>query len=307
LVVVSGAATAVAQDRGKVSGRHPSLDGVGAFNHVEVRTTVMACPKAEGAHVSRGELVCELDPAPLNDLLLAQKITTMGALASYHNARLSREVAEMAVVEYLDGISKQELETASGEIALAEIDLKRTEGRLEWSNLMYAMGYTSLGESLSDKLFLRRAVFAMEKAQTKKRVLQQYTKEKTLKQLRSAVEKARSDELAKQSTWELEKSKELKIRTQLSDCRVNASAAGTVRYAPEVEKGAVVHDGQLLFRVVPDTAPEVGEPATKEAGRLQVPEPKEGDRVVFESEDYEAVRMWLLEDEFELVEARTFL
>jgi hypothetical protein len=34
---------------------------------------------------------------------------------------------------------------------------------------------------------------------------------------------------------------------------------------------------------------------------------KECDRVVFESEDYEAARTWLLEDEFELVEGRTIL
>ena len=40
-------------------------------------------------------------------------------------------------------------------------------------------------------------------------------------------------------------------------------------------------------------------------GRLQVLDPKQGDAVVFESEDYEAVRMWLLEDEFELVRGRT--
>lgn len=42
-------------------------------------------------------------------------------------------------------------------------------------------------------------------------------------------------------------------------------------------------------------------------GRLQVLDPKEGDRVVFEDEDYEAVKLWLLEDEFELVTGRTML
>jgi hypothetical protein len=36
-------------------------------------------------------------------------------------------------------------------------------------------------------------------------------------------------------------------------------------------------------------------------------DPKERDGVVFESEDYEVVRIWLLEDEFELVEGRTTL
>ena len=40
-------------------------------------------------------------------------------------------------------------------------------------------------------------------------------------------------------------------------------------------------------------------------GRFQVLDPKQGDAVVIESEDYEAVRMWLLEDEFGLVSGRT--
>ena len=55
---------------------------------------------------------------------------------------------------------------------------------------------------------MQKAKFALEQAQTKKDVLEKYTKEKTIKELQAEVEKAKSDELAKKATYELEKSKE---------------------------------------------------------------------------------------------------
>ena len=47
------------------------------------------------------------------------------ALANCVNAKLSREVAEIAFVEYTEGIYKQDLQTVDNEIALAKSDLER--------------------------------------------------------------------------------------------------------------------------------------------------------------------------------------
>ena len=185
-------------------------------------------------------------------------ITTKGAEASYQNAKLTREVAEIAVTEYIEGIFKQELETALGEIALAESDLKRSEDRLDWSNKMFSKGYISLGQNISEKLTVQKSAFSLEQAQTKRKVLEQYTKEKTIKELKSEVEKARSDELAKQSTWELEKSKEAKLRKQISYCKLIAPSDGLVVFAndpnrfggqqtPQIEEGATVRERQKIF------------------------------------------------------------
>lgn len=232
--------------------RHPSHDGVGVFNHVESRTTVTACPKADGARVARGDLVCELDPADLRDRLRTQEIVAMGAEAAYQNARLSREVAEIALTEYLEGVFKQELETISGEVALAMSDLKRAEDRVDWSKRMFARGFLSEAQLVADKLELQRATFAVEQAQTKKQVLTQYSKDVKIKDLKSQVEKARADELGKQAARDNELQKRSWLNVQIKACQVVAPEAGTVRYALEVEPGAVVHDGQLLFRIAPD-------------------------------------------------------
>ncbi|WP_435008116.1 hypothetical protein P12x_005391 [Tundrisphaera lichenicola] len=46
-------------------------------------------------------------------------------------------------------------------------------------------------------------------------------------------------------------------------------------------------------------------PAPDGKRRLRVFDPNQGNRVVFESEDYEVVKIWLLEGEFELVRGRS--
>lgn len=228
------------------------------FCQVEGTGTTIISIVPEGKRVSKGELVCELDSAALRDQLTNQVITTKGAEAAYQNAKLTREVAEIAVIEYMEGIYKQERETAQGEIALADSDRKRAEDRLEWSSRMYDKGYISLGQNMADKLTLQRSIFSLEQAQTKLKVLEKYTFDKTVKELKSEVEKARSDELAKQSTWELEKTKEARLNRQIGFCKIYAPDDGLVVYAndpnrfggsqqPQIEEGAMVRERQKIF------------------------------------------------------------
>ena len=228
-----------------------------AYCKVEGQTTIIMIV-SEGTRVSKGQLVCELDSSALKDALTNQVITTKGADAAYQNARLTREVAEIAVEEYEQGVYKQNLESCKIEIALAQSDLKRAEDRLDWSERMYKKGYLSLGQNMSERLALQRAKFALEQAQTKIRVLEKYTKHKTVKEFNAEVEKARSDELAKKSTWTLEQTKEDKLRLQITNCKITAPNDGLVVYAndpnkfggssqPQIEEGATVRERQKIF------------------------------------------------------------
>ena len=89
-------------------------------------------------------------------------------------------------------------------------------------------------------------------------MLVEYTKDKTIKELESEVEKAHSDELAKQATWELEKAKEAKLEKQIANCKLNAPIDGLVVYAndpsrgfgsnqPQIEEGATVRERQKII------------------------------------------------------------
>ena len=85
----------------------------------------------EGRVVKKGDLVCELDSSALRDQLRNQEISEQRAGAAYLNAKLSHEVADIAVSEYVDGIFKQDLYTLKSEITGAEAAIQRAEDRLE--------------------------------------------------------------------------------------------------------------------------------------------------------------------------------
>ncbi len=227
------------------------------MSQVEGSTTIITI-LAEGTKVKKGDLVCELDSASLRDNLTNQKIATQGAEASFQNAKLTREVAEIAVKEYEEGIFLQDKATAEGEIKLAQSDLARSADRVDWANRMYEKGYVSKAQKISEELNFQKAKFALEQAESKLHVLLDYTKGKTIKELRSEVEKARSDELAKEQTYQLEKTKEAKLVKQIDNCKLFAPGEGIVVYAndpqrsfgsnaPQIEEGASVRERQKIF------------------------------------------------------------
>ena len=123
-----------------------------------------------------------------------QRQRERAAEAAYLNAKLTREVAEIAVVEYVEGIFKQEMETAKGEIALAQSNLKLAEDR-----------YVSHGKLIPEAIAVQKAKFELEQAQTKQAVLEKYTRGKTVAKLKSEVQKARSDERAKEAIHDRER------------------------------------------------------------------------------------------------------
>ena len=90
----------------------------------------------------------------------------------------------------------------------------------------------------------------------KRSVLEKYTKEKTTKELKSEVEKARADELARKATWELETAKTKHLKRDIARCKIDAPADGELILAPGIAKGATVRERQLIFRVVTETRAE---------------------------------------------------
>ncbi len=224
---------------------------------VEGSTTIIMI-KPEGTKVTKGEVVAELDSATLKDNLKNQRITTAQAAASYEQAKLTRQVAEVAVKEYVEGTYKQNLETIQGNIAMAKAELKRAEDRFEWTCKMVDKKYASEAQRTSDKFNLEKAKFTLEQAETSYDVLMKYTKDKTIKELSAEVEKSRSDELAKEATLSLERDKEAKLVKQIEHCILKAPGDGLVVYANDpgrfggnnqvqIEEGATVRERQKIF------------------------------------------------------------
>ena len=147
--------------------------------------------------------------------LRAQQLATRKAKATSEIANLTRELAEIAVEEYEEVNYPRDLASVEAEIKLVESDLKRAEDRLDWARRMLDEGYVSRATKDSEELSLKKAQFSLEQAQSKRDVLIKYTKRKTIKELRSEVEKAHADGLTKLKAWELERIKEIELEDQL--------------------------------------------------------------------------------------------
>jgi RNA polymerase sigma factor (sigma-70 family) len=113
----------------------------------------------------------------------AQELATRKARASYEIARLTRELAEIAVEEYLEVDYPRERATVEGEIKLADSDVARAKDRVRWAESMFKKGYVSRAQLVSEDLAFQKAKFALEQVQGKMKVLEGFTKGKTVKEL----------------------------------------------------------------------------------------------------------------------------
>jgi HlyD family secretion protein len=147
--------------------------------------------------------------------LRAQQLATRKARAAYELARSTRELSEIAVEEYAEGIYIQDLATVEGEIKLAESDVMRGGDRLAWARRMFDKGYVSMATKVSEELNFKKAQFSLEQAQSKKKVLEDYTRAKTIKELKSEVKKARADELDKRVAWKQAEALEAELERQV--------------------------------------------------------------------------------------------
>lgn len=143
--------------------------------------------------------------------LRAQRLATRKARASYEIARLNRELAEIALEEYKEVTYPRDLAAAVAEIKIAKAEMTRADDRLGWATRMFDKGYAPKATEVTARLNFEKAKFALEQAEAKKAVLENYTREKTIRELESGVKKARVDELDKQAALDRESIRELEL------------------------------------------------------------------------------------------------
>jgi hypothetical protein len=244
-----GGAIALAQDR---AAAQPTAPGpVGVFNPIQGRMVIVTS-QPDGSLVEKGDIVCELDPRELKDRLTAQELVVRAAEFDFEGATLAREAAGMKFVEYVEGQFKNELAANQSKTKVAEANLSRVEDQLDWARRMFDKGYVSMAEKVTNELLLKEARFELEATQYKRLVLVEHTKDRTLKELKSDAAAAKSHELAKQAALERERAAQKSLTDRIGRCKITTPTSGRVGYAAPIGAGAVVHDGQLLFRVVPE-------------------------------------------------------
>ncbi len=190
-----------------LSGRHPR----------HAQQPGGAAKRSPRAEVQKpGPPAREQDAGSLRARWRAQQIAARKAEAEYRSARLARECAEIAVHVYIECIFPRELASIGAEVKLAEANLTEANNFVDWTEKIREKGYLLLVVGGRSREFeIKKAKFALEQAQGKKKVLVDYTKPRMIKALKSDVGKTRSEELAKKAAWLREKATEAELGRQL--------------------------------------------------------------------------------------------
>ena len=213
----------------------------------------------EGTRVSEGDFLVELDSSALQEELTTQRIAVNTSNALVVEAQNVYETAVIAKREYLDGTYVQEQQTIESEIFVAEENLNRAKEYYEYSKKLAAKGYVNELQLEADRFAVEKSQKELEAAQTKRRVLADYTKAKMLKQLESNIVIAKSKWDAEKNSHGLELQKLREIEDQVAKTVITSPRDGVVTYAHEtdyrgneefvVEEGAVIRERQTIIKL----------------------------------------------------------
>lgn len=215
----------------------------------------------EGKQVSKGTTLIKLDSSLIQENLTQQKIAYERARSTLIQADEDLAVKTIAVKEYLEGLYLQALQTAEANIVIANENLRNSQNTLDHSERMFRKGYINQLQLEGNRFAVERAKLDLGAATTAKKVLTEFTRTKTVKELESAKEAAQAKMLAEKAATDLEKFKLERLNDQLRACVILAPQSGMVIYANEqsgyrsgqqtavIEEGAKVRESQNIIRL----------------------------------------------------------
>jgi multidrug resistance efflux pump len=209
------------------------------------------------APLNMGDLVCELDSADFRDELRLQQIRCYQAQSWVEQAKSLLEVSEISLSEYQDGIHPQDVQLIRQYIETCRVEAERTARAYVWSKETTAKGYRSSAQLKADQLAMQQAQIALHEAEGMELRLEKYTAPKLITNLKAKIAAIRSDKLAQEQSFGLEKDRLEKLEKMVAYCTVRAPSDGIVVYANvpnrfgqienPVQEGATVRQGQSLF------------------------------------------------------------
>lgn len=254
-----------------------------------------------GQHVEAGDylagdVLCELDSSTLVEDAMTQQIKVTGALSDLEKAQtdlqiqkttnekllqaaeLAEALAKLDLVTYTaeGGQYDQDKETILAAIKKIEEDLAMAQEAYDRERELARKGYTSLFNLEAKRVAVTQQRNNLSVEQGKLQVLENFTKERTEKELeqlaadtKQDIKRARLEGEAAMSqmeaaleaarlTLELEKETLSRLERQIADCKLVAPQAGEVVYASEqsrrsepvvIELGASVRERQTIIKL----------------------------------------------------------
>jgi multidrug resistance efflux pump len=221
----------------------------------------------EGTTVKEGDLLFKFDDSSLRNERTAQQIAVNAAESAATQAKNELEAFEFAKREYELGTFIQEEEKAESELFVAQENLHRADEYYKFSKKLESRGYSSSTAIEADSFAVEKCRKELGVAETKLKVLREYTKAKTLKKHDSDIKTADAKLKSEQAKFELETQKLAKIDAQLEKCVVYAPRAGQVVYDHAqdswrgddftIKEGSVVYERRVVIRLPEPTKMQV--------------------------------------------------
>jgi HlyD family secretion protein len=211
----------------------------------------------EGTVVKKGDFLVELDSSALAASRTSQKILVNAAKALEVEARNNYDVAVIAKREYLEGTYLQERQIIESEMFVAEENLSRAQEYFKYSQKLASKGYVNENQLEADQFAVEKANKDLSTANTKLKVLDEFTKPKQVSTLESAIQIAQAKLDSAKNSHELEIEKLAELDDQIAKCTITAPQGGVVKYAHimdgrgdqefVVEEGTMVRERQTII------------------------------------------------------------
>jgi HlyD family secretion protein len=287
--VVRGPFRVTVREKGELD----AVSSVVLSNDTGESTTIVSLVPA-GTLVEEGDLILQLDAVPVEEELQEDQLKVTQAKAEYEKAvqnleivlkqnesdvaaaGLNKTLAALDLSKYEDGEYEQERQKLEGELSVARETLSQAQEDYEFSKRMAKKGYQALNEVETKRIAVNQAQINVDAAREGLRVLERYTKPRTLAELRenkieterdlervkaqtkAALAQAEAELEAARLTWEVERADAARTRRQLDATSIHAPQAGEVVYvstqsrrgdSQSIEKGATVFPRQDLVKL----------------------------------------------------------
>ena len=233
---------------------------------VEGQTTIiMIVP--EGTNVNEGDLVCELDSSALSDKETQQEIAVEKAKAAFQQgeedlkiqeaqnesdieaANLKLKLAQIDLKKFQEGELVQQINDLDSKIKLAEENLSRAKESYDYVQRLAKKGYRTQNDLESERIAVETQKINVELVRGEKRVLIDFTEDRTLAELeanvkefareiqrtesktRAALAQKKAELRARELTFEVESKKYERLIAQIKACKIYATQDGQVVYA----------------------------------------------------------------------------
>ncbi len=212
-----------------------------------------------GTEVEIGDELVRLDTKRIEDAISLQTTNAHTAKATFEESKAEVAKAEIAIDAYLKGTYLSNLQGLETALVIDRENLVAALNILAYSERLFKRGYVTELEVEGNRFTVTQAALELKVKQTRRTVLEEYTKKMRMETLNGNLIASRSKLEADEAGLEMDEGRRDLALEELEYCVVKAERSGLVIYpsaakwkeTPDITEGATVRKDQVLL-LMPD-------------------------------------------------------